>query len=130
MSVFGVILVRIFPAFSRILTEYDEIRSIFPYLVRMQENAGKMLTRITPVTNIFYVVYISRSNSLSWNVWFQYKWYIYKCFVDTYTRARMGWCSWWLCYSINTTARKYWSFWWNRSGVSLFRKFNARLCPR
>ena len=35
MSVFGVILVRIFLAFSRIRT------SISPYSVRMQENAGK-----------------------------------------------------------------------------------------
>ena len=34
---FGVILVRIFPTFSRIRAEYGEIRSISPYLVRMRE---------------------------------------------------------------------------------------------
>ena len=42
-SVFGVILVRIFPAFSR-------NRSISPYSVRMREKAEKMRTRITPNT--------------------------------------------------------------------------------
>ena len=41
MSVFGVILVRIFPAFSRIRIEYGEILRISQYSVRMQENAGK-----------------------------------------------------------------------------------------
>ena len=40
--------------FSRIRTEYGEILSIFPYSVRMQENAGKMRTGITPNTDIFY----------------------------------------------------------------------------
>ena len=39
MSVFGVILVRIFLAFSRIQTEYGEILRISPYL---SPNAGKM----------------------------------------------------------------------------------------
>ena len=34
MSIFGVILVRIFPAFSRIRTEYGEILRISPYSVR------------------------------------------------------------------------------------------------
>ena len=57
-SVFGVILVRIFPAFSRIRTEYGEILRISPYSVRMQENAGKMRTRITPNTDSFYTVVI------------------------------------------------------------------------
>ena len=38
MSLFGVILVRIFPAFSRIRTEYGEIRRISPYSVRMRKN--------------------------------------------------------------------------------------------
>ena len=72
MSVFGVILVRIFAAFSRIRTEYGEILRteygeilrieygeilhISPYLVRMRENAGKMRTRIIPNTDIFYAV--------------------------------------------------------------------------
>ena len=54
---FGVILVRIFPTFSRIRAEYGEIRSISPYLVRMRENAEKMWTRITPNTEAFYAVY-------------------------------------------------------------------------
>ena len=57
MSVFGVILVRIFPAFSRIETEYTEILRISPYSVQMQENAGKMRTRITPNTDTFYAVF-------------------------------------------------------------------------
>ena len=35
-SVFGVILIRIFPAFSRIQTEYKEILRISPYSVRMR----------------------------------------------------------------------------------------------
>ena len=37
VSVFGVILIRIF----RIRTDYGEILHIFPYLVRMQENADQ-----------------------------------------------------------------------------------------
>ena len=56
VSVFGIILVRIFPAFSRIWTEYGEILRIFPYPVQMRENAGKMRTRITPNTDSFYAV--------------------------------------------------------------------------
>ena len=54
VSVFRVILVRIFPAFSHIRTEYGEI--ISPYSVRMRENVGKMWTRITPNTDTFYAV--------------------------------------------------------------------------
>ena len=42
--------------FSRIQTEYGEIRSISPYSVRMRKNAGKMRTRITLNTDSFYVV--------------------------------------------------------------------------
>ena len=57
MPVFGVILVRIFSTFSRIRTEYREIRSISPYPVWMRENAGKMRTRITLNTDTFYAVY-------------------------------------------------------------------------
>ena len=43
------------PHFSHIFpwTEYGEIRTISPYLVRMQENAEKMRTRITPNTDTF-----------------------------------------------------------------------------
>ena len=49
MSVFEVVLVRIFPAFSRIRTEYGEI-------LVSQEIAGKLRTRITPNTDTFYAV--------------------------------------------------------------------------
>ena len=56
-SVFGLILVRIFPAFTLIRTEYGEMHRISPYSVRMRENAGKMWTRITPNTDAFYNVY-------------------------------------------------------------------------
>ena len=55
----GVILIGIFPGFSRIWTEYGEIRSISPYSVRMRENVGKMQTRITPNTDSFYAVTVS-----------------------------------------------------------------------
>ena len=53
-----IILVRIFPAFSHIRTEYAEIRSISPYSIQMRENAGKMLTRITLNTDTFQAVNI------------------------------------------------------------------------
>ena len=56
VSLFRVILVRIFPAFSRIRTEYGEILRISPYSVLMRENAGKVRTRITPNTETFYTV--------------------------------------------------------------------------
>ena len=56
VSVFEVILVRIFPGFSRIWTEYGERRSISLYSVRIWKNAGKMRTRITPNTDSFYAV--------------------------------------------------------------------------
>ena len=56
VSVFEVILVRIFPALSRVRTEYGEIRSICPNSVRMRENAEKMWTIITPNTDTFYAV--------------------------------------------------------------------------
>ena len=56
MSIFGVVLVHIFPAFSHIWTQYREILRISPYSVRMQENAGKMQTRITTNTDTFYEV--------------------------------------------------------------------------
>ena len=58
--VFGVILVRIFPAFSRIRSEYGEILRISRYSIRMLENAGKMRTRITPSTDTFYAVICSQ----------------------------------------------------------------------
>ena len=45
-------------AFPRIRTEYGEIRSISSYSVRMRENPGKMLTRITPNMDIFYTVVV------------------------------------------------------------------------
>ena len=56
VEVFGVILVCIFPAFSRIWTEYGEILHISPHSVRMRENAWKMWTRVTPNTDSFYAV--------------------------------------------------------------------------
>ena len=56
MSVFGVILVRIFPAFSRIRTEYEEILGISLHSVQMRENVGKMRTRITPNMDTFCAV--------------------------------------------------------------------------
>ena len=55
-SVFRVILVRIFPAFSRIRTEYGEVVRICPYSVRKRENAGKMRIRKTLNTDTFYAV--------------------------------------------------------------------------
>ena len=58
MSVFGVILVRIFPAFSRIWTEYGDIPHISPYSVRISENAGKMRIRIPLNMDTFYAVSI------------------------------------------------------------------------
>ena len=53
-----IILVRIFPAFSHIRTEYAETRSISPYSIQMRENAGKMRTRITLNTDTFQAVNI------------------------------------------------------------------------
>ena len=58
MSIFGVILVRIFLAFSRIRNEYGEKRSISPYSVRMRENAGRMQTKITLNTDTLFTVLI------------------------------------------------------------------------
>ena len=43
--------------FSRIRTEYGEILRISSYSVRMQENAGKMRTKITPNTDNFCAVH-------------------------------------------------------------------------
>ena len=54
MSIFGVIMVRIFPAFSRIRTL--SLFNISPFSVRMRENGEKMRTRITPNTDSFYAV--------------------------------------------------------------------------
>ena len=56
MSVFRVILVHIFPAFSGIRTEYEKILRTSPYSVQMRHNAGKMRTRITPNTDALYAV--------------------------------------------------------------------------
>ena len=47
-------MVRIFPAFSRIWTEYGEIRST----VQMRENVRKIWTRVTPNIDTFYAVNI------------------------------------------------------------------------
>ena len=56
VSLFVVILVHIFPAFSRVWTEYGEIYRISSYSERMRENAGKIQATITPNTDTFYVV--------------------------------------------------------------------------
>ena len=73
MSVLGVILVRKFPAFSRIRTECEKFSpnagkcgknadqnnfeyEVSLYSVRMCENAGKIRTRITPNTDSFCAV--------------------------------------------------------------------------
>ena len=49
MSIFGVILVRVCPAFSHIW-------NLFPYSFLMRENAGQIWVRITPNTETFYAV--------------------------------------------------------------------------
>ena len=64
MFVFGVIIVRIFPTFSRIRTDCIFphscwIRRDTPYSVQMRGNAGKMRTRITPNTDTFYAVFLN-----------------------------------------------------------------------
>ena len=64
VSVFGVILVCIFPGFSHFRTEYREIRSIYLYLVGMHENVGNMWTGITANTNNFYTVLELSMNGL------------------------------------------------------------------
>ena len=64
MSIPRVFLVCIFPAFSCIRTEYGELLGISPYSVPMQENAGKMGTRITPNTDTFYALWISSIRNL------------------------------------------------------------------
>ena len=59
VSVFGVILVCIFPAFSRIWTEYGEIlriRSISLHSVRMRKN-------------VLYIAYKKNQHILVWRVW-------------------------------------------------------------
>ena len=56
MSIFGDISVRIFPALSRIRTEYGALR----IQSECGENAGKMRTRIIPNTDTFYAVMLFR----------------------------------------------------------------------
>ena len=46
VSVFGVILVRIFPTFPHIWTEYGEILRMSPYSVQMREKCGPEKLRI------------------------------------------------------------------------------------
>ena len=55
-SVFGIILLYIFPVFSCICTEYREILHLTLHSARMQENPGKMRTRVTPNMDSFYAV--------------------------------------------------------------------------
>ena len=40
----------------RVWAEYGDILRISPYSVGIRENAGKMRTRITPITDTFYAV--------------------------------------------------------------------------
>ena len=61
MPIFGVILVCVLPEFSRIWTEYGEIRFVFS---PNAGNAGKMRTRITPNTDTFYAGLISQEKSI------------------------------------------------------------------
>ena len=49
------ILIRIFPGFSCIRTEYGGRYPVSLRLVRMPKNVGKMRIRITPNTDTFYV---------------------------------------------------------------------------
>ena len=66
---FGVIMVRIFPAFSRIWTEYGKIRST----AQMRENVRKIWTRVTPNIDTFYAVNIwSKVKKFSKN-WHNYR---------------------------------------------------------
>ena len=67
-------MVRIFLAFFRIRTEYGEIQRISLYSVRMQENAGKMQTRITPNPDSFYDVNTARKMK------FSIKGFVSKCY--------------------------------------------------
>ena len=46
VPVFGVILVRIFPTFPHIWTEYGEILRMSPYSVQMRENTEQKKLRI------------------------------------------------------------------------------------
>ena len=66
MSVFRVILVRIFSSFSRICTENGEMQIISPYSVWMPENVGKMLTRITPNTDTFNADTVGHRSLTHW----------------------------------------------------------------
>ena len=60
MSIFGVILVCIFPHSDWIRRDTDWIRRDTPYLLRIQSECGKIRTRITPNTDTFYAVYDKR----------------------------------------------------------------------
>ena len=48
--------------FSRIRTEYGDIRSMSPYSVRMREKLEKTRTRITPNTDSFYAIYFLKES--------------------------------------------------------------------
>ena len=68
VSVFGVILVRIFPHFPAFGLNTERYVRISSYSVRMRKNVGKMWTRITPNTVSFYAVLVTRLflNSQKW----------------------------------------------------------------
>ena len=62
--VFGVILVCISPAFSRIRTDYRERRSVSPFSVRKRKNFGKNADQINSETDTFYAVFVMHGHVL------------------------------------------------------------------
>ena len=88
----GVILVRIFLAFSHIWTEYGDTLRISPYSVQMRENAGKMQTRITPNAQHFLgseIVYLGSARTWKEKVSLDVLFKIRKR-IDIH-----GWVLWW-----------------------------------
>ena len=66
---FGVILVRIFSAFSRIRTEYEEMRSISPYWIRRDTPYLVYLVQLfarTFVLRINFMLFIKWWSSIRW----------------------------------------------------------------
>ena len=90
MSVFGVILVRIFPAFSRIWTEYGDIPHISPYSVRISENAGKMRIRIPPNMDTFSQYQFYSVLTISYELLKQYTIYTHFCVFGSLFSVILG----------------------------------------
>ena len=86
---FGVILVDIFPAFSRIRTEYGEILPHFPAFglnterygvsLRIQSECRKMRTRTTPNTDTFYVVFMIKKYCFFNWIYFKFELHYLRC---------------------------------------------------